>query len=532
MTYSPALQLGSILEVMADSIGDRPALITNDITLTYAELDDRVTRLANHLAANGVGSGDHVAVHASNCHQWVESFYACFKIRAVPINVNYRYVRNELQYIYENAECVAVIAEPRYTAAIDEVAADLPALQHRLLIGDEYEAALAAASDERNFEPRSDDDIYMVYTGGTTGMPKGVMWRNEDIIKGALNSGRQERPIESVAQLGEEAAATDPATQARLMAAGPMMHGGTQWATGNAHVMGGVMVLYTLDRYDAHEVLALAARAKANSMTTMGDAMARPLAEARLGPGGSDHDLSNLFMLSNAAAPLSTGVREQLRAAFPDQMLADTYGASETGSTGRKFDDGQQHTAPRFETGPETTVLDEVTGKTCAVGEVGKLARSGAIPLGYYKDEAKTAATFPTYDGKRWVIPGDFARIEDDGSISVLGRGSASINSGAEKIYPEEVEGALKTHDAVFDAAVIGTPSERWGQQVTALVQLRDGNDVSADDLRDHCRGHVADYKVPKDVLLVESVPRTEVGKVDYKGTTALALSLLGLEPA
>jgi acyl-CoA synthetase (AMP-forming)/AMP-acid ligase II len=519
------LQIADVWEVIADAVPGRPAVITSDGEWTFAQLDERATRLANHLAAAGIGDGEHVAIHATNCVEWVEAFYACAKIRAVAINVNYRYVAAELRYLYDNAECVATIVAPEYVAALDGLAAELPRLRHRLVIGDEYEAALAAASPARSFGERSADDHYILYTGGTTGMPKGVVWRHEDIILGALNAGRGNRPIERVEQLGEEAAAAPG--WARLMALGPMMHGGGQWVMGNAHVGGGTLVLYTSQRFDPHEVLSLAARAGAHSISTIGDAMARPLAEALLAPDCPPYHLSNLFGIGNGGAPLSAAVREQLRAALPNVAILDSYGASETGAAGARADVGEGHSAPRFDVGPDTTVLAD-DGSVCAVGEVGKLARSGHIPLGYYRDAEKTAATFPTYGGRRWVIPGDFARIEADGSISLLGRGSVSINSGGEKIYPEEVEAALMHHPAVYDAVVVGTPSERWGEQVTALVQLRPGVGVDVGELAAHARTLVADYKVPKVIEIVPTVQRTPVGKADYTWARTEAQRLLG----
>jgi 3-oxocholest-4-en-26-oate---CoA ligase len=513
-----------MIEVVADAIPNLPAVITSDAEYTYAELDERATRLANHLANQGIGAGDHVGVHAMNCIEWVEAFYACFKIRAVPINVNYRYVEAELRYLYDNAECVAIIEAPEYSTAIDAVADGLTKRPVRLVIGDEYEAALAAASAERNFGQRQPDDLYMLYTGGTTGMPKGVMWRNDDVILGAMNANRQGRTINRVEQLGEEAAAAPG--QGRLLSLGPLMHGSGQWVMGNCHVSGGVFVVYTLKSFDTHEVLDLAARTGTHSLSVIGDAMARPIAERLLAPDAPDYDLSNLFAMSNGGAPLSEGVREQIRRALPGKAIMDAYGASETGATGSRMDDGEVHAAPRFNVGPETTVLSD-DGRICDVGEVGKLGRSGAIPLGYFKDPDKTAATFPVIDGVRWVIPGDFAQIEEDGSITVLGRGSVSINSGGEKIYPEEVEAALMQHPSVFDASVVGTPNERWGQQVTALVQVRGGAAVTVDELRTHCRTLVADYKTPKAIFFVDEVPRTPVGKVDYKATATIALELL-----
>ncbi len=519
---SRPLNLADVLEVLADAIGQRPAIITNDAEHSFARLDERATRLANHLTSIGVRHGDHVGIHAPNRIEWVEAFFACFKIGAAPINVNYRYVLNELRYLYDNADCVAIIVAPEYRDAVAAVEPELTGLRHVLTMGEEYEAALAAASADRPpSEARSADDLYVLYTGGTTGMPKGVLWRNEDIILAALNAARGNRPIDRVEQLADEALAAP--MQLRMMGMGPMMHGGAQWTMGNAVVSGGCYIMYC-GSFDAHRVWELASRAKANSISTMGDAMARPLAEA-LADGTATYDLSNLYGFGNGGAPLTPHVKAQLRTVLPNVFLSDSYGASETGAAGARPDDGQQG-PPRFNTGPDTTVLSEDL-RVCAVGEVGKLARSGHIPLGYYKDPEKTAATFPVIDGQRWVIPGDFARIEEDGSIAVLGRGSVSINSGGEKIYPEEVEAALKSHPAVYDVAVVGTPSERWGEQVTALVAIRPGMEAGFDELVAHARTLVADYKSPKSILVVDEVPRTPVGKVDYQACKQDALRRL-----
>ncbi len=519
------LQLADAFEIVADAIPDRPALITDDIELTYAELDQRATRLANHLTSIGIAPGEHVGIHAGNCVEWVESFYACCKISAVPINVNFRYVEAELRYLYDNAECVAVIVGEEYAAALDDVRDVLPKVRETLVIGPQYEAALAASSPVRDGRERSPDDLYLLYTGGTTGMPKGVMWRHEDVLMAALNVGRGGRPIERPEQLGEEAAASPG--QARLMALGPMMHGGSQWVMGNAFTMGGVFVLYTASSFDPHRVWRLAERSKANSVSTIGDAMGRPLAAA-LADGTATYDLSNLFSIGNGGAPLSAAVRNELKAVLPDVFVLDSYGASETGAAGARADDGEGHSAPRFDVREDTTVLTD-EGVRCAPGEIGKLARRGHIPLGYFKDQEKTAQTFPVFAGQRWVIPGDYARFEDDGSVTVLGRGSVSINSGGEKIYPEEVEAALKHHPAVYDAVVVGTPNERWGQQVTALVALRPGMQPSVSELVAHARTLVADFKSPKAIEFVPEVVRTPAGKADYRWANDEAVRLLGL---
>ena len=519
-------QLADVFETITDAVGDREALITETVTLTYSQLDERANRLAHHLASLGVVRGDRVGIHATNCPEWVEAFYAAMKLGAVPVNVNFRYVAEELRYLYADSGCVATVVAPEYTAVLDEIAADLPELRHRIVIGDAYEAALAAASPERGFDQRSPDDLYLIYTGGTTGMPKGVMWRHEDLIFGALNASRFNLPAESPQTFADEAAANPGAL--RLMALGPMMHGGGQWIMGNAHVAGGTLILYTGRRFDPVEVWDLVARAGVHSVGTIGDAMARPLAEAIEQAGPDRWDLSSLLSIGNGGAPLTARVREQLRAVLPGVMIRDAYGASETGAAASQFDDGKSHATPRFDATADTTVLDPETGRVCEVGEVGMLARSGPIPLGYWNDPVKTATTFKVVDGVRWVVPGDYARFEPDGAIALLGRGSVSINTGGEKVYPEEVEAALLHHPAVFDAVVVGTPSERWGEQVTALVQLREGSTASADEVRDGARKYVADYKVPKDVIFVDQVVRTPVGKADYVWARKTATGMLG----
>ncbi len=523
-----SIHLADIVEAIAEAIPHSLAVTTGTVERTYGELDERATRLAHYLAEQGIGAGDRVAIHSENCIEWVEAFYACFKIRAVPVNINYRYVEKELHYVYDNADCVATIVAAPYVPMIESLRGSLSALRTILVLGEQYDAALAASSPERRFPQRSPDDEYVIYTGGTTGLPKGVIWRQEDIVVGAMNTMRQGRPILSVDQLVKEAVAVG-GNQMRMLTATPLMHGGSQWIMGAAHIAGGTFVLYTEPGFDAYKALQLAAATRTNVLAIVGDAIGRPLAEAIADPNRPQLDLSSLAIIGNGAAPLSSAVREQLHAALPHAMILDSYGASETGATASRPNAVERHASPRFNPSPDVAVIAADVSHFCQPGEVGLFARSGHIPLGYTKDPEKTAATFPTLDGKRWVIPGDFARIEEDGSISLLGRGSTSINTGGEKVYPEEVENAVKEHPAVMDAAVIGTPHPRWGQQVTALVQLRPPGTASIDDIRAFCRSLIAAYKIPKEVLFVDAVPRTPVGKVDYPQVKEMALKVLKL---
>lgn len=518
------INLADVVEAMADALPDRPAVFTMDRVWTFAEIDDRSTRLANHLVGLGIQPGDHVAVHATNRIEWVDALYGCLKARAVPININFKYLHDELAYLYDNADCVAAVIAPEFVAAVE--ALDVPTLKHLVVMDETYDAALAAASPERLDNGRSSDDHYVLYTGGTTGYPKGVVWRNEDVMRAALNAARYGAPLDSIEQLVEEAAANE--TPMMLLACGPMMHGGSQWILGNGHVAGHTIALYTEPNFDAVKILDLVEKARVVSLTFLGDAMGRPVAEAILAEPDR-WDLSSLAAVSNGAAPLSDGVRDEIRQALPGRFILDSYGSSESGAAGSRMDDGSEggSSAPRFTVNDQVEVFDADL-KRCPPGVDGMLARSGPVPLGYYKDELKTAATFKVIDGVRWVIPGDFARREEDGSVTVLGRGSVCINTGGEKVHPEEVEAVLLRHDEVFDAVVVGTPHERWGQQVTALVQRREGSVISEDDVRDHCRALISNYKVPKTVLFIDTVPRTPVSKVDYPASAALAAELLG----
>ncbi len=516
--------LADLFEIVADRVPDRVALVAGDRRLTYAELDARANRLAHALAARGVRPGDWVGIHAHNRAEWMESFLGCFKARVVPINVNYRYVAEELGYLFDNADLVALIYEADFGPRVEEVIGGLPKLQTLLRLDDGtgttdtlasvgYEAALEAASPERDFGARSPDDLYVLYTGGTTGMPMGVMWRGEDIFFAALGGGNYggepiSAPERIVDNIGE--------AQLCTMALAPLMHGNAQWTSMVTLFGGGKLVLNTQRKMDPAALWQLCDDEGINTVSIVGDAMARPLVDAladRPAP-------ASVFAFVSGGAILSPTIKAEFAKRMPNAMVLDSFGASETGANGSVDVTAE---GPKFRMNESTTVIGDDL-EVVAVGEVGMLARRGHVPLGYYKDDAKSAATFVTApDGTRWAIPGDKAVREADGTITVLGRGSQCINSGGEKIFPEEVEAALKSHAAVFDATVVGRADERWGEHVCALVQFRDEQTATLDELADHCRGHIAGYKVPRSLVVVDEMVRSPSGKPDYRWAKELA---------
>lgn len=517
-----AFNLADLFEIVADTVPDRLALVAGDTRLTYAELDERANRFAHHLRDEaGLQPGEWIAVYSWNRAEWLEAMLGAYKARVVPVNVNYRYVADELRHILDDSASVYVVHEPEFTSLLDKVRGDLPALRSTLEIGDAYERALAAASPSREgFGPRSADDLYVLYTGGTTGMPKGVEWRQEDIFFAALGGGGfGQPPIAAPEELAARVPADDGARLVQVVLA-PMMHGGGQWISFITLYAGGTVVLWTGRHLDAHEVWRLAEREGALGVMVVGDAMARPLAEA-LADGTEAHDVSKVFLIGSGGAFLSPAVKQQLRDQLPNVMIVDSFGASETGAGGSVLEGD----APRFLMGEFMTVLDDdLRPVEPGSGVVGRLARRGHIPLGYHNDPAKTAATFVTAaDGTRWVVPGDAALVEPDGTITLLGRGAVSINTGGEKVFPEEVEAALKAHPDVFDAIVIGIPDERYGERVAAIVQPRDpGAPPSLESLQAHARERIAGYKMPRELCIVDAMPRTPVGKADYRAAKAL----------
>lgn len=513
--------IADLFEAAVDEWPDREYVADENVKRTYAEMDRRANRLAHHLAAQGVKPGDHVGIYALNRVEWVEALWAIFKIRAVWININYRYVEDELAYLFGNADLTYLIVEPEYADRARAVQPDLP----QLVMGPDFEAALAAQSDERDFGPRSNDDIYMLFTGGTTGMPKGVVWRHEDVVM-ALGGGVDITTGVRMTEPGQFVEKGRNGFHLCGLPIAPLMHGATQWSVMGQSFVGNKVILRA--KFDPADVFRTIDAEKVNLVMITGDAMARPMLDHLVDHRG-EYDLSSLFAVSSSAVLFSQACKDQFMDMFPNIVLTDAVGSSEGGANGITMvgKDAPKTPGLTVKAAPDSVVLGDDL-RPVPAGVMGKLARTGNIPLRYHKDPEKSAATFVTGpDGTRYSIPGDFAVMQEDGSITLIGRGSVCINSGGEKIYPEEVEAALKQHPAVFDATVVGTPNQRWGEQVTALVQLREGATATVDEIVAFSRTLVADYKSPKAVLFVDQIVRTPVGKADYQWAKAEALRLL-----
>jgi acyl-CoA synthetase (AMP-forming)/AMP-acid ligase II len=527
--------IADLFESIVDVVPNRPALVAGDRRLTFAELDARANRLAGALLERGVRAGDHIGLYLYNGAEFIEAMLAAFKIRAVPVNINYRYVESELEYLFTNADVVTLIAQRELLPLALAVRDSVPTLRTVLAVEDgssfdianerstPYESFLAMGSSERRFEPRSGKDLYVIYTGGTTGMPRGVIWQHEDVFFAGLQGGNPGGPpISAADELAPMVAANEEALI--FLPAAPFIHGAAQWAALIGLFGGGKVVISPGRSFNAPQVCALIEREKVNTMTLVGDAMLRPIAEA-LRDSARTYDMSSLMVIASAGAVLSDAIKEEIQERLPGALIVNSFGATEVGHQGSSGFGGEASAgAPRFMMDDSSTVLgDDLRPIEPGSGIVGKLARRGRIPVGYYKDPEKTATTFVTIDGERWVMPGDLATIEEDGRIAVFGRGAMCINSGGEKIFPEEVEAALKAHPGVVDAVVVGVPDAKWGQRVAAIIQPRTGAKVSLEAIDAHCRTRIAGYKVPRQVSLVEQLVRQPSGKPDYRWAADVA---------
>ncbi|ASR35444.1 acyl-CoA synthetase [Prauserella marina] len=523
-----ALNIADLLEHAVDAVPERTAVICGGENVSYAELDTRANRLANYLASAGIGKGDHIGVYSRNSIEMIETMFAAYKLRAIAVNVNYRYVHAELAYLFTNADLTVLVHEKQYSAKVAAVLPEAPKLKHVLAIDDGsseeradtpdsvvtvgYEQALAQGSPERNFAERSPDDLYILYTGGTTGYPKGVLWRHEDVWR-ALGGGIDFITGEYVADEWTLAEQGKAGGLVRLPAA-PLIHGAAQWAAFGALFAGGTVVF--VPQFDADEVWRAIERHKVQVLTIVGDAMARPMLDAYREGG---YDASSLVAVSSHAALFSHSVKQEYLAEFPGVVLTDAIGSSESGFTGIGMmgKDADHSAGPRVNFGKDAILLgddDEIV--PVEPGAIGRIGRRGHVPLGYYKDPGKSATIFVEAGGARYVVPGDYARYEADGTVTLLGRGSQCVNTGGEKVFPEEVEAALKSHPDVFDALVIAVADERLGQRVGAVIAPRAGRTLDLGAVEDHVRTRIAGYKVPRSTWIVPEVSRLPSGKPDY----------------
>ncbi|MFD8649851.1 acyl-CoA synthetase [Streptomyces mirabilis] len=530
--------LADLFESVVDVVPGREALVYIDHPgtgaerrLTYAQLDAAANRVAHHLIDSGIRPGEHLGLHLYNGVEYVQTVLGCLKARIVPVNVNYRYVEEELVYLYQDADLVALVFDTEFT---DRVAAALPrasALRHLLRVGDatadaaslpalDFAEAEAAGSPERGFPPRSADDQFIIYTGGTTGMPKGVMWRQEDLFFSGLGGGAPTgEPVTKPEELAERVAAGGEGIT--FFPTPPLMHGTSTLTAFIGFNFGQRVVIHR--KFAPEEVLRTVEREKVTSMSLVGDAMLRPLIDALRGPMKGT-DCSSMFSVSSSGAIMSETVREQFQSLVPNVMLLNNYGSSESGFNGTATADSGAGQGFRLRVNSRTQVVDPATYEPVAVGEPGRVAQRGHVPLGYYNDPKKTAETFFQKDGERWVLLGDMATVDEEGIVTVLGRGSQCINTGGEKVYPEEVEQALKSHPDVYDALVAGVPDEKWGNHVAAVVQLREGaGSPSLEDIQTHCRSHLAGYKIPRQLVITDTIQRSPSGKADYRWARSVA---------
>jgi acyl-CoA synthetase (AMP-forming)/AMP-acid ligase II len=534
----PGWNFADIWEVVAEQVPDAPFQVQGDRRLSWAESDRRANGVARTLLDRGAPEQGKVAQYLYNCPEYIESMFAAFKAGLVPINTNYRYQDDELVYLWENADCVAVVFHGTFADTIARIRDRVPLVQTWLWVDDgsgpcpewamPYEEA-AAAHEERVVAPwgRSGEQLLMTYTGGTTGMPKGVMWRQQDLIRnlvGSYNASYREAEADP-AKIREEVTTRGPVG----LPACPLMHGTGLYSQLVVLCLGGSVVTLVSRRLDVVELLDTIERERVNSMAIVGDAFAKPLVQA-LDREPDRWDLSSLLVVASSGVMWSEPVKQGLLKHNPSMILLDTFSSSEALGMGQSMSSagGTSGTA-KFKLGTNAIVITDDGRKVePGSGEIGRVAVGGFQPIGYYKDPEKTAATFIEFEGQRYSCPGDYATVEADGTLTLLGRGSVVINTGGEKVFPEEVEEALKTHPSVRDAVVVGVPDDRFGEVVTAVVEVVDGNEVDGDELIAHVKSKLATYKAPKQVVTVSTIGRAPNGKVDYKRLRAYATDQVG----
>ncbi|MDB5679074.1 acyl-CoA synthetase [Sphingomonas bacterium] len=537
----------NIWESVAAAVPDQPAIVQGTRVVSFAEFEAQADALAAYLLGAGLQQQAKLAVYATNCPEFLIAYYAAFKAGLAPFNVNYRYGPEEVRYLFDNGDADAVVFEAGFAPIIDPIRAAMPGVKSWVAIGRDGVDAPAWAEDFASLAARvpalrpvvapwgrQNEDLLLIFTGGTTGMPKAVMWQQGDLMEkgnyGAnplLGTGPMAAPEEA----GRRAVASP--IKPRSLIAPPLMHATGLIGAFTAIGAGGAVVLLPQGKFDPEEVWSAVERWRVTRMTIVGQPFAQPLLEA-LDANPGRWDSTSLFIIGSSGAMWNRENKLGLIRHIPQVQLMDSYSSSEAFGMGLSTTSaaGEKATAT-FELGPDCAIFTE-DGRRVepGSGESGRLAVGGPIPLGYYKDPVKSAQTFPTYEGKRWSMPGDWASVDADGTVRILGRGSQCINTGGEKVFPEEVEEALKRHPAVRDAAVTGVPDARFGERIVALVEPHAGHAPDEIELRDHVKSQLATYKAPRHVLVVDSVARAPNGKLDYKAVKDRALAAFGEQAA
>ena len=536
-------QHGDLIDAIAPLIpADAPATMHGDRITLWPEFNLRTNSLARGLIELGGEPGAKVGFYMRNMPEYTELLAACFRGRFVHVNVNYRYQTTELHYIFDNSDSEFVVYDPEFADRIALLRDQLPGVKAWIEVNGDaplkndfavpYESLVTGDGSNLDIK-RSPEDMLFIYTGGTTGMPKGVMWQMHDLRQAHLDAGSVMGPVPTTIE--EDIEFVKEAIEAglpRSIPACPLMHGTGLFAAIGAVVGGGAIVtLPTMDHFDPTELWETVDKHKATGMAIVGDAFAKPMLQV-LNDEPGKYDLSSLATITSSGTMWSRDVKLDLLEHIPDATLSDSFGSSEAVGFGYSLttSEGTTETAT-FSVTDFCKVFSEDDREIApGSGERGFIARAGSIPVGYYKDEKKSAETFKTIDGVRYSIPGDWCLVEADGTLTLLGRGSVCINTAGEKVFPEEIEEVLKEHPSVTDALVVGVPDDKWGNAVTGVVQLNAGANVGEAELRGHVRDRLAGYKVPKHVLFRPNLNRAPNGKADYKATTQFAVDSLGTD--
>ena len=530
-----------IFEAVASAMPDRPCQIQGDRVITWGDFDRRADAVAADFVAAGLTHQSKVACYLYNCPEYLETMVASFKVAMAPVNTNYRYGPEEIVYLFDNADAEAVVFHACFTELVEQVRDRLPEVKRWYVVADEtgdgptwatsYEAVATSGTPRPTVSwQRSGDDLLLLYTGGTTGMPKGVMWRQDDLCNVLGAGGNAVLGVPPAADLAELATRLDPAVPGAVsLIACPLMHGTGQFSAIISMTTGGTIVSLANRKFDVDELFGTIERLRVTNLVIVGQAFAGPMLD-HLEEDPGRFDLSSLVMISSSGVMWSRENKDGLLRHIPQVILFDSFGSSEAvGMGGSVSAAGAAEKTAKFALGPTCAVFaDDGSRVEPGSGAQGMVAVGGFIPLGYYKDEAKTAQTFRTFEGRRWSVPGDFAEVEADGSLKLLGRGSVCINTGGEKVFPEGVEEALKTHPGVRDAVAVGLPDPRFGETICAVVEAEGDADLDLGQLSDHVKAALAAYKAPRNLVLVGTIGRAPNGKVDYKRLKALAIEQVG----